>query len=115
MAPRADPMTPQLNRDDAPESRLPDPTRVVVGAGAHAALGPGPGAAVGVVVSTELANLRGSVGLEGRYDLAASAPTGSGARARVSLAGAQLVPCLRAPWCSLPTCMARRRAYPRAA
>ncbi len=73
-----------------------DVTRLVLGAGTHVALDPATAAAVGLHVSTELANYRWSIGLEGRYDLPSSGPALGGASARVSLAGVQMVPCLRA-------------------
>lgn len=82
---------------DSPASEpTADRTRLVLGGGAHVALGPAPAAAVGLDVTAELANHRWSIGLEGRYDLPASAPTTDGARSRASLAGLQLVPCMHA-------------------
>ncbi|HSO39486.1 MAG TPA: hypothetical protein VLT33_43460, partial [Labilithrix sp.] len=96
MPPRPDLMKsggdPEPGRGDAPT----DVPRLVLGAGAHVALGPAPGAALGVVASAEVANLRWSLAVEGRYDLPASARASHGATARTSLLGVQLAPCLRA-------------------
>ena len=96
MAPHRDLMKSELDASDSPGNGPADVTRFVAGAGMHVALGPAPGAAVGLLVSTELANYRWSIGLEGRYDLPSSGPALEGARARVALAGVQVVPCLRA-------------------
>jgi hypothetical protein len=97
MAPHRDLMKSEIDMSGSPATEPSvDRTRLVLGAGAHAALGPAPAAAVGVDLTAELANYRWSLGLEGRYDLPASAPTTAGARARASLAGFQLVPCMRA-------------------
>ena len=60
------------------------------------AFGSAPEVAVGVRASAEVATGRWSLGLEGRYDLPASAQTAQGGRARSSLAGASFVPCFRA-------------------
>jgi hypothetical protein len=56
-----------------------------------------PAPALGFRISGELATRQLSLGLEGRFDLAASAESSEGGRARTSLAGAALVPCLRVP------------------
>lgn len=65
-------------------------------AGGHVAFGSAPAVALGLTVATEVDSARWSVGLEGRYDFPASARATQGATARTSLAGAALVPCLRA-------------------
>lgn len=96
MASRPDLMKPEVDRSSSPGDAPADVARLVVGAGTHVALGPAPAASVGLLVSTELANYRWSIGLEGRYDLPSSGPALGGAGARSSLAGVQVVPCLRA-------------------
>lgn len=91
------------NRGDAaarpPEDRtsMPDPPRFTLGAGGHVAAGIAPAASVGLRVSTELLSSRWSVGLEGRFDFPASAPSSEGGRSKTSLAGGALVPCLKVP------------------
>jgi hypothetical protein len=88
-APRA---APELSRGDAPL----DVPRVAFGAGGHLAFGSAPAVAVGVRLSAELATVRWAFGLEGRYDLPASAHTTQGALVRTSLAGVSILPCVRA-------------------
>jgi hypothetical protein len=73
-----------------------DVAHVALGAGGHVAFASGPAVAVGVHASGELATGRWSLGLEGRYDLPASAHTTQGGMARTTLAGGAFVPCLRA-------------------
>jgi hypothetical protein len=68
---------------------------VVLGAGGHLAFGAARAVAVGVVAAAEVVSGRWSFGLEGRYDLPASADTTQGARVRATLEGGSLVPCLR--------------------
>ena len=96
MAPHPDLMKSETGMSDSPGNAPPDVTRLVLGAGMHVALDPAPAPALGLHVSTELANYRWSIGLEGRYDLPSSGPALGGARARASLAGVQVVPCRRA-------------------
>lgn len=96
MAPHPDLMKSEIDQGGSAGDAPADVTRLVLGAGAHVALGPAPAASVGLLVSTELANYRWSIGLEGRYDLPSGGPALDGARARTSLAGVQVVPCLRA-------------------
>jgi hypothetical protein len=67
-----------------------------LGAGGAVAFGSAPEVAVGVRASAEIATGRWSLGIEGRYDLPASARTAEGGRARSSLAGGSFVPCFRA-------------------
>ncbi len=62
----------------------------------HLAFGSGPAAAVSLRLSTEVATGRWSFGVEGRYDLPASARTPENGTARTSLTGGAFVPCLRA-------------------
>ena len=81
----------------APRKDAPDPARFALGVGGHLAFGVAPAPALGFRISGELATQRLSIGLEGRFDLAASAESSEGGRARTSLAGAALVPCLRVP------------------
>lgn len=85
--------TPAL--DPAIEAIADDP-HVAVGAGGHVVFGTAPAVAVGALASIEIATGRWSLGLEGRYDLPASAHTTQGGTARTSLAGASFVPCIRA-------------------
>lgn len=73
-----------------------DTRHLAVGAGGHVAFGTAPAVAVGVRVSAEVATGRWSLGIEGRYDLPASAHTTQGGTARTTLAGGSFVPCIRA-------------------
>jgi hypothetical protein len=73
-----------------------DGPRFAIGAGGHVAFGSAPAVAVGVRVSAEVATGRWSLGLEGRYDLPASAHTTQGGTARTTLLGGAFVPCVRA-------------------
>jgi hypothetical protein len=73
-----------------------DKNRLVIGGGGHFAYGSAPAVALGVRLSAELVSPEYSLALEGRYDLPASGQTRSGATARSSLAGAAIVPCVRA-------------------
>ena len=73
-----------------------DPLRMAVAAGTHLAFGVAPATSVGIHVSMAAAARRYQVGIEGRFDLAASASSAEGGRSRTSLAGAALVPCVRA-------------------
>jgi hypothetical protein len=73
-----------------------DVPRFALGAGGHVAFATGPAVAVGVHVSGEVATGRWSLGLEGRYDLPASARTTQGGTARTTLLGGAFVPCIRA-------------------
>lgn len=78
------------------EALAADVPRFAIGAGGHVAFGSAPAVAVGVRVSAEVATGRWSLGLEGRYDLPASAHTTQGGTARTTLAGGAFVPCIRA-------------------
>jgi len=78
------------------EARKADPLRLVVAAGPHLGFGIAPATNVGVRVSVGAATQRVQLGFEGRFDLAASAESSEGGRSRTSLAGAALVPCVRA-------------------
>jgi len=66
-----------------------DPPHFVLGAGGHLAFGTAPVTALGAHVSVELATRVWSLGLEGRYDLAAG-------KTATTQAGGAFVPCLRA-------------------
>ncbi len=72
-----------------------DPPRFALGAGAHAAFGIAPAAAIGFRISAEIATRRYAIALEGRFDLPASSDTAEGGRIRTSLAGGAIVPCVR--------------------
>jgi hypothetical protein len=102
--------TPTDVPDPAPSPSLPpalppalplppprDPLRFGIGAAAHAAFGIAPAPALGLRLSAELATRRFSVAVEGRFDLPSSSETPEGGRARTSLAGAALIPCIRVP------------------
>ena len=80
----------------APAS-VPDPPRLGLGAGGHVAFGVAPAPALGFRVGAELLTKRWSLGLEGRFDLAASSGSSEGGRSSTSLAGGSVVPCLRVP------------------
>ena len=92
----AAPVVPDEPPRDLAVEAVADVPRFAVGAGGHVAFGTAPGVAVGARVSAEVATGRWSLGLEGRYDLPASAHTTQGGTARTSLSGASFVPCIRA-------------------
>jgi hypothetical protein len=79
-----------------PEPAAPGDPHLALGAGGHVAFGTAPAVSLGLRLSAEIATGGWSLGLEGRYDLPASAHTTQGATARSSLAGAAFVPCVRA-------------------
>ena len=93
LAPKAAPAEPP--KDPVVEA-MADVPHFAVGAGGAVAFGSAPEVAVGVRASAEVATGRWSLGVEGRYDLPASAETAQGGRARTSLAGGSFVPCFRA-------------------
>jgi|GEM_PF-2930189 len=84
------PVDPRIGSADA--SRL----RFVSGFGTHAAFGLAPAVAMGVHANAELVSAWASLGLEGRFDLPATGDGVDGRRIRTSVAGASVVPCLRA-------------------
>jgi type IV secretory pathway VirB10-like protein len=90
------PVVPEPPPVDPQVEAMADIPHFAVGAGAHVAFGSAPAVALGARVSAEIATGRWSLGLEGRYDLPASAQTSEGGTARTSLAGASFVPCIRA-------------------
>lgn len=96
-APTPAPAADAPSKSAAPAPASSEPPRFALGAGGHVAFGVAPAPALGVRASAELVAKRWSVGLEGRFDLAASAGASEGGRSRTSLAGAAAVPCLRVP------------------
>jgi hypothetical protein len=90
------PVTPEPPALDPEVEAMADIPHFAVGAGGHVAFGTAPAVALGARVSAEVATGRWSLGLEGRFDLPASAQTSAGGTARTSLAGASFVPCIRA-------------------
>jgi hypothetical protein len=90
------PVVPDEPALDPVVEAMADIPHFAVGAGGHVAFGTAPAVAVGARVSAEVATGRWSLGLEGRFDLPASARTTEGGTARTSLAGASFVPCIRA-------------------
>jgi hypothetical protein len=92
------PSAPDAPARPAREPRAASETpRLALGAGGHAAFGIAPAPALGFRISAEAVTKRWSLGVEGRFDIAASAASREGGRSRTSLAGAAFVPCLRVP------------------
>jgi hypothetical protein len=80
-----------------PTDALQDDPHFALGAGGHVSFGTAPSTVLGTRVSVELATRGWSLGVEGRYDLAASrAGTAQREGARTMLVGGSFVPCLRA-------------------